>query len=146
MDPNAERLARAWRRAAVFAGIEHRRRADDSLRAEDERLIPECERTVAEVRAEIADFDRAYVAYVQRRRADRVVTGARRRPARRESHARRPGHRRVRSSTRAGPSDDPDPPGAHEPAAPRLALAPPKAIYAYGALALDRDLWREVNR
>jgi hypothetical protein len=144
MDSPDERLARAWRRAAVFAGIEHRRRADDSLRAEDERLILECERTVAEVRAEIADFDRAYVAYVQRRRADRVVTGARRRPARRESHARRPGHRRTRS-TRAGPSDDDGP--AEPPAAPRLRLAPkPRVALTFGCLTLDRDLWREVNR
>jgi len=47
---------------------------------------------------------------------------------------RRPGHRRVRSSTRAGPSDD-DGPG--EP--PALALAPaPRAIYSYACLTPEQ--------
>jgi len=61
----------------------------------------------------------------------------------RESHRGRPGHRRTRS-TRAGPGASDDGP---EPPPPRLALAPkPGALYTFGALALDRDLWREVNR
>jgi hypothetical protein len=62
----------------------------------------------------------------------------------RESHRGRSGHRRS-STTRAGPSDD-DGPGEPPPAARWLTIAPKREIYTFGALTLDRDLWREVNR
>jgi hypothetical protein len=76
----------------------------------------------------------------------RPVTVARM-PRRRARHRRPRCHARRAAGIRAGQDPgDPDLGEPSPPAAPRLVLAPkPKTLLTFGALALDRDLWREVN-
>jgi hypothetical protein len=123
-----------------------RRREREHYRAWAASVMPDL-LTAADAAGLEVDEAKVYAgadAYAQRSYDAQAVEPLRPRATARarESHRGRPGHRRSRS-TRAGPSDDD---GGSEPPPPRLTLAPkPGALYTYGALALDPDLWREVN-
>ena len=164
--PDSERLTRysAARRdragniaARIFRSSQRKRQTRGArltlYRAEMRKVLPDAlkdaqarglEVTEAEIYAAADAFTEGRIARDRERDRDQAVAVRPRSTSRaRESHRGRAGHRRS-TSTRAGPSDDD---GGPDPPPPRLRLAPkPGALYTYGALTLDPDLWAEVNR